>query len=334
MYPNVFVTESFLNKFDVYHESLKQSSILDVDGTNEDKNQSLYRIRDLLLSSNIYTDLKVEELAKYHTMPEGSYQKMVDFIFHKIIKDVTYTENSRKLISNKQQKDCKESNFCYFTNNNFEDCENQTKMSGKIILGNDFLNYPFFLKQTFAAELTNEQIIQVEKIKHPCSSLIIIDKYLFEDTPKRQPKIPNLIHFLKHLIPAGLSIPFELDIFIKNPENNAKVESKFNQILAAFPNKLSLHIYAPKTVNHRDRCLITNYSVITIGHPFDDDQTSISCNFYPSNTNRQTIDAAYKTWLNNLTDANNLKNKTPEKYGYIKSIWPSDGKAHSIFSLV
>lgn len=331
MYPNVFVAERFLDEFDSCYKQLNSSSIYEVDSENENKKASLQRIRDLLLSSNVYSDISDKSLIKYYTKQFGTYSNIKDLVFGSLIKENAF-KNCRKLASRKQKEDCYANNFCYFTNNEFEECETQQNSIGKIIIGKKFLNEDFYLEQTFPVEPTDEKISQIEKAKHPCTSLVIIDKYLFEDAPKYQSKIPNLIHFLKQLIPTNLTVPFEIDIIISNPENNTLVNSKYQQILDAFANKISLHIYAPRHIQETtDRYLITNYGVFAIGHPFDR-QTDISCNFYPSNNTKEAIKSSYKTWLSKINLAKDLINKTPNNYGLIVSVWQSDNLKHSIFN--
>ncbi len=331
MYPNVFVAEKFLDEFDNCNNQLKESSIYDTDSENENKKNSLLRIRDLLLTSNIYSDITDKALVKYHTKKFGTYNNFKDLVFDKIVKESSTFTNGRRLVIRKQQEDCFQSNFCFFTNNSFEECETESNITGKIVLGIDFLKKPFYLQQTFAGEITNPQIYQIEKAKHPCTSLVIIDKYLFTDAPNFQPKIPNLIHFLNQLIPTNLTKLFEIDIIIKSQENNNLVESKYKQILEAFPNKISLHIYAPRNIEEADRYLITNYATLSIGHP-GDRETNVSCSFYPSNNNKDAIKSAYNTWINKLRLAKDLINDTPDNYGLIKSGWKSDNIKHSIFN--
>jgi hypothetical protein len=174
MYPNVFVSEGFLDEFDNAYKQLSNESIYDVDSENENKKTSLQRIRDLLLSSNIYSDVTDKALIKYHTKQFGQYNNIKDLIFSSLIKENAFA-NCRKLVARKKQGDCLQSNFCYLTNNNFEECETQENSTGKIILGNDFLNKAFYLQQAFPIEPTDEKIHQIEKTKYPCSGLIIID---------------------------------------------------------------------------------------------------------------------------------------------------------------
>lgn len=330
MYPNVFVSEEFFEKFDLEWTNLSKSNIYDTNDVEEYKAKSLNRIRDLMLTSNIYSDITDKSLVKYHTKQFGTYNNFKDLILHKAIKESNY-KNGRNLSIRQEVKTCNKSGFCYFTNNDHSECLEETKKTGKIILGNNFLKDPFFLQHTFGAEFTNQTIFQIEKVKHPCNGIVIMDRYLFDDTNSQTTnKISNLITFLKELIPSELNIPFEIDILTENMSNNNLFDKKYNQILDAFIGKISLHIYAPKKIEH-DRYLITNYAIFSVALPFVGD-TNVSCNFFPSNTSIEAIKNAHEIWNNKLSLAFDIIKNTRDSIGLYKSIWKSDDKIHSIFN--
>lgn len=322
MYPNVYVTEGFLENFDACYRELPAISIYDEDAINKDKRDSIDRIKNLFLSSNFYTDAKGKTLLKYCQKQFGTFNNIKDLIFHSLVKNPY--QNRPILYPEKQASDCQQSNFCFFTDNKAE-----ANNSAHIVMGKDFLESPFYLHHTFAGELTNAQIHQVDRIKHPCTSLVIIDRYLFEDDERYEAKIPNLIHFLTHLIPDGLSQKFEIDIITGNKNAN-NFQNKFNQIVEAFPKRISLHVYTARKLNENDRYLLTNYATVTVGHPFDRN-TNISCSFYPSVTDKNEVKEAFRTWSSKLIMAKNLIKNTPETFGLVQAIWRSDDLTHSIF---
>jgi hypothetical protein len=330
MYPNIFVSEGFFENFDNEYKKIPQSNVYSVNLEDENKIKSISRIRDLLMASNIYSDISDKAVVKYHAKQFGTYNNLKDLIFHRIIKDSNFA-NGRKLVIRQQKSDCNKSGFCYFTNQDTSDCINESKQNGKIVLGKDFLKTPFYLENTFASESTDETIYQIEKSKHPCTGLVIIDRFLFQDDPGRSKKIPNLISFLNELITKELVNPFEVDIITQNDSKNQLFNSKFEEISKAFQNKLSLHIYAPSRLNQEsDRYLITNYSIFSIGHPFDRD-TNVSCGFYPSNESKDDIKASYKLWSEKVQLALDVIKNTPKSMGLIQTIWKSDDLVHTIF---
>lgn len=330
MYPNLFVSEEFFEKFDLELTNLSKSSIYDTNEVEENKAKSLNRIRDLMLTSNIYSDITDKSLVKYHTKQFGTYYNFKDLILHRAIKESNY-KDGRKLVIRQEVKTCDKSGFCYFTNNNYYECLEETKKTGKIVLGNNFLQDPFFLQHTFGAESTNQTIFQIEKVKHPCNGIIIMDRYLFDDTNSQTTdKITNLITFLKELIPTELNNPFEIDILTENMSNNDLFDMKYKKILDAFFGKISLHIYAPKKIEH-DRYLITNYAIFSVALPFVGN-TSVSCNFFPSNTSIEAIKNAHKIWSDKLSLAMDIVKNTRDSIGLYKSIWKSDNLEHSIYN--
>jgi hypothetical protein len=159
-----------------------------------------------------------------------------------------------------------------------------------------------------------------------------MDRYLFDDTSSQiSSKLINLISFLKELIPSQLSNQFEIDIITENKSNNSLFEKRFTQLLEAFSDKISLHIYAPEKIEH-DRYLITNYSVFSVALPFIG-ETNVSCNFFPSNTSIDAIKKSFQIWHEKVSLATKIIKKTPESIGLVKTKWKSDEKKHTIFDI-
>ena len=330
MYPSIFVSEDFFENYDYERKLIPRQNSYENNLDEENKIKSLTRIKDLFLASNIYSDIADKSLVKYHTKKFGTYDNFKDFVLHNKITNASFV-NRPELVTRKSKSDCNKSGLCYFTNNDSEGCDIETKETGKIVLGKEFLKSPFFLEHTFAAETTNEQIFQIQRVKHHCSGIIIMDRYLFDDIANQPSKVKNLISFLNEIVSKDLNKLFEIDIITENKANNILFDAKFNEILDAFPNKISLHIYTPKKIDP-DRYLITNYSVFSVGHLFMA-ETSVSCNFIPSNISVESIKKSYQIWKEKVQLAYKIINRTPESIGLIKSIWKSDVIEHSIFNL-
>jgi hypothetical protein len=330
MYPNIFVSEDFFDFFDEEYDKLPQEEKYNTPLELKNKRDSINRIKELFLASHIYSDINDKSLIKYYTKQFGVYSTFKDFILHTKIRDASFANKPE--IRTKQNKDfCQKSGFCFFTNKSFEEAESESKQTGKIIIGKEFLNSPFFLEHTFAAETTNEQIFQIKKAKHPCSGIIIMDRYLFDDVANQKSKIDNLISFLNQIIPIDLEAPFEIDILTQNKSKNALFDKKYNQILSGISKRISLHIYAPKKIEH-DRHILTNYAIFSIGLPFVG-ETNVSCNFFPSNNNIDGIKNSYEIWKDKITIAADIVITTPPKIGELKTIWKSDDLVHSIFNI-
>lgn len=331
MYPNIYVEEGFFEFFDSEWQKLPQADIYSINLENENKIKSLNRIRELFLASNIFSNISDKSLIKYHSKQFGTYNNFKDLILNTAIKESSY-KNGRGLNIRQNKSDINKSGICYFTEMSHKECIEETNHTGKIVLGKDFLQKPFYLDHTFANESTNEKIYQIERAKHPCTGIIVVDRYLFDETSnKLSNKISNLITFLQEAIPSELSMPFELDIITENRFNNNLFEKKYNQLLEAFFNKISLHIYAPDKIEH-DRHIITNYATFFVGLPFVG-ESFVSCNFFPSNTSFEGIKNSYKIWKDKINVAINIVRNTPESIGAYKYKWKSDQVKHSIFNI-
>ena len=86
MYPNVYVTEGFLENFDARYRELPAISIYDEDAINKDKRDSVERIKNLFLCSNFYTDVKEKTLLKYCQKQFGTFNNIKDLVLHTLIK--------------------------------------------------------------------------------------------------------------------------------------------------------------------------------------------------------------------------------------------------------
>jgi hypothetical protein len=332
MLPNVYVSETYFDCFDEEWENNRQINIFSTHFENEEKSNSLFRIRDLLLASNIYSDISDKKLIKYFTKEFGTYTTIKDFIFHTKIKDAS-TATKGTIKTKTSIDNCKKSGTCFFIDQDFKYCTHESNKTGKIILGKEFLTDPFYLNHTFASIDTDESISNLDIFKHPCSGIIIVDRYIFDDTTNRASKITSLIKFLKHLINSNFENKFQVDIITQSRNNNSSYEKKINQILEAFSGNISLHVYAPTSLKENyDRYLITNYAVLTVGHPFDR-PTYISSNFFPSNGNSELIKNSFNYLREKIHSILEVINTTPKMIGLVQLVWKSDNENHSIYNI-
>lgn len=331
MCPNIFVSKDFFDYFEIENSSISKQNIYTESNDVINKLKSLNRIRDLFLASNIYSDISTESAIKHFTLPNGVARNFKEFILHRKLKMSSENVSNGKLYTKQKKENCNKSGFCYFTNNEENECNYQTKRSGKIVIGKNFLQTPFYLNHTFASENTNDKIFQVENLKYPCTGILIMDRYLFQDVDRKPPKIPNLISFLKYIISPELNVKFEIDIITEDIDNNNLYEKKYKSILNELGENISLHIYTTKKCDH-DRYLITNYSIFSIGLPFLGN-TNVSCNFFPSNNSVEAIKNSYKIWHEKLINTTSLIKNIPFQIGEKKLVWKNDDIEHSIFNI-
>ena len=211
------------------------------------------------------------------------------------------------------------------------DCKELSSKNGTLYFGKDFFEEPFFLNFSSPSELTDDTLYQTKDLKHYCSSLLIIDKYLFDDKTKEKVKIKNLIQIIENLIPKLVDRKFEIDIISENKDsNNSMIESKIGKILKHFEDRISLHVYSPIHLKESDRFFITNYIVITVPHPLDR-ETTISSNFFLSHENSERVLSGYELWTKKVNDAALIIKNCPETIGMTKCVWKKDNLEHSIF---
>jgi hypothetical protein len=346
MYPNVYLEDSFTKEFDRYVENLPGSKFHSVKADRA-KHESLRRIHDLLMSSNVFTDFSQEDVEDRWTSAEGFSSSLKDQIIRSTYKSDTYTDSDRRLLLNRKVESNFSSDFLFFTGDSFIKTVEKSEREGRIVYGMDFLNKSFFLNYTFPSVDTDSTLYQISKLPHPCSSMVVIDKYLFKNVEKLDDKIPNLIQVIEWILPKQLTKKFEVCIITENTESRMThlISSKFQKIQNHFGDRISLHVFAPgllKDITTSDRYILTNYALISIPHPFDR-PTTISCNFFPSqvenhsidledNTTNKAIIEAFRTWQSKIELAKKIVIGTPLNLGTVQHVWKSDVQDHSIFS--
>ena len=326
MYPTVFISEAFLDHFDETAKSINNQPLLLINESIErnEAKRSFERMCILFKNATIRTDIRNNKIVKYIKSGSKNYSTYKEWIIHLAVKD-------SRFFSEQDLDKLDGANSSYFTTLPSFDSEQLSCKTGILINGQPCTNRPFFLEHSFASIETAAELREIDICKHPCSSMIIIDKYLFDE--KDNTKIKNLISLLKRFISSDLDKPFQLDIIIKSPENNSLLSNKFKQIIDEFePNKLSLHLYAPMKLNESDRYFITNYSVITIGHPLDRN-SNISCNFYLSHDNEAQIKSGFKFWKTKIEFVQNIIKETPKKIGQMDCIIKNDEIRHNIYNI-
>ena len=149
-YPNLYISEIFLDSLDKKLEEVRSHSLLDFNNSN--KRKSLDRIIDLFFIGNIYSDIEEYKIEQFRKKSLNDY-KFKDVLLKKIIE-----EDSNKRIFEKglKRNDCKLSNFCFFIDKNHEDCENLSQTEGKIIIA----DVGHFESEQFTQELLLELITE------------------------------------------------------------------------------------------------------------------------------------------------------------------------------
>jgi hypothetical protein len=325
-HPNIFIEKGYWNEFELHAKTLNNYSVFEFDKVIQNRKKTVERIVELFRSSNIYTNDKIEDLDLHQNF--GIDKDFKSVLFREIIKNNVF-ESARKLNLEKKLEDFDQSDFCFFTTENQNICLAKTEKEGRIHHSSNFLENNFFLNNSFPSEETNQDISKIDKLYHPCNSLVILDCYFFTDFAKKK---KNFFDFLHKIIPQKIELQFELDIIVDNPQNSLLVSSIYNEILIEFSNKLSLHIYLPFKLKNKvsDRYILTNYSVITIGHPFDRN-SHISSNFFPSNQNKEAVINSYNNLKERISFVKKIIDQTPDDFLSTRCKLKSDNSYHRIF---
>src|SRR5690606_21327083 len=125
-----------------------------------------------------------------------------------------------------------------------------------------------------SSESTDEALYQIENLTHPCSNMLILDKYLFKDSKNMSKKLPNIIKDIAYFVLRNGPNKLQVDLITESTESkySSMISTRFKEIIEYFDEKISLHVYAPHKVSEieaSDRFILTNYALISIPHPFD-----------------------------------------------------------------
>jgi hypothetical protein len=331
MYPKIFVENDFFEEFEIALKSLPEENTYLRNPDLRNKHLSKNRVIDLFNSSEISTDITLSEAKKYSHLNTGKPSSLKEAVLHGLLKSSMYSLENRKLNCNKSADEVSGLSNSYFLGFEKNHCEDLASEKGRMYFGKDFFETPFFLNFSRPSELTDDTLYQTMGLKHPCSNLIIIDKYLFEDHTKDKVKITNLIQVIESFIPKNLNQKFEIDILSENKEcKNSLIKSRIEKIENHFGDRISLHVYTPMLLKESDRYFITNYMVVAVPHPLDR-ETTISSNFFLSHETSDGIIAGYKLWSKKIGDAISIIQNCKETVGMAQCVWKEKDSKHSIF---
>jgi len=301
MRARIYLEDNFFNTFNNYQAS---QNILESDTKTENKN----RLVDILMNSEIHlpiSDREVIKICKKLSQNYNTKDPREHFIYR------AFRNNNLKLNPIDESKPYS----LFFLDKIDADITTFNDLNNLISLG---INYNFvnpIIPKSFASREVNKEMLGIDAINHRCRNVLIIDPYLFEDQPKMEPKIPNVIKLLKELYFDNINSDCHLSVLINNPENNGKVEAKIKAITDGINNpKLKISVYAHNEgLLKNNRFLITDYSIIDCQHLFDRDASISFASLYDGEINKSFIR------VNNLLEKIKKDfNTTPIHIGTIK----------------
>jgi hypothetical protein len=287
--------------------------------------QAFDRVLYLLLASHLNSDMCEKDLIKLYKKDIGnkSFTSVQEMIYWRSFKEgrlnhsQIYLQQIKSLTDYEKINDSSQGYRCLFLACDRDKCKEISDSHGIIVKGVDFSYDGFYEDVNLLVTTTDQGLNQLELIKHESNSMIIIDPYFFHG-PK---KMVNVISAIKRLIPENLKLKFHLTIIAKNPENNGLIRSSMQKLLDSLggKDKFFIEVYAPRSLSDADRYILTNYSTISIGHPFDR-MTSISSNCFISQDSTEKIKASFRMWKSKIDFVKKVIKDTPNSYGGIESV--------------
>lgn len=267
MEAKVFIEEEFFKAFDNFKPTTGMGV---VDITSENKNQLL----EILDKSEIRSPISEKYLINLHKNFSQNYnpENWKDFAFYKAFRNGNLKIETVNLDA---------SNSVFLLDKSQSEVDSINEENNVISLGSEYdFNIPASPK-SFASKVVDKNMKGVECIKHRCRNVIIIDPYIFEDQPKFEHKIPNVVKFLNELYLNNNKTNCYLSIITNNQDNNTKFNSKIEEIADTISNpNLKISVYAHDKPHFKNnRHVITDYSIIDYQHLFDRDDASISVSF-------------------------------------------------------
>lgn len=271
-------------------------------------------IRAGLMASYIKTNLSNKDCIKYYkrvqdnTVISTSWKE--EIIYRAII-----DKNFEQVSEIKQD----EANAVYFLR------ENGFANSNKIVISefHNKHNYYDNLNQRYDID---DNLKNISVIKHEANSIVIADPYIFNDTPGRPEKLPNIIKFLQQIF----TIPnrtYYLSFIGQNRNDNLNliVESRFKDIQLAFPqNEIKISgLFTKEDIFGKNRYIFTNYCLCGYQHLFDRDAEIFpTCLFIHATGNiKNRIDKIKENYASISLKLNKIKaifKNEPERFGLIK----------------
>jgi hypothetical protein len=275
--------------------------------------KTLERIVVLLLSGELLTDYDDKEAVKLFKKAAtnqlcASFRELIikqaikqDRLHHNVAAFTRYTNAAGEVDANNFTKLTIYQNASYFLPSNQQDCNAAASKTGLAVVGTDFDFKDFFTAATISNYATSSQLHELEKVAHKGNGLVIIDKYILQDSTTFEEKLPNIISTIKKFMPSTLDGKFELTIITKHNQNDTIARHKVDELLDALGGSehISFKLIAPQHMQEGDRYILSNYLSITIGHPYDR-ASVLSSSCIISQEAKEKLQEAYKTWYMKL----------------------------------
>jgi len=325
----------FIDKLFFQHLVQSRNELFSSNSTNtEEKLKTILNIKDFLMSYiNKYIDSDWNEEIKKHIdsmQGERNYKSYEEIIIHKAIMD------NKLRIFDKNMIDLEVNPNAYYLLES--DCFNISKNKGVIRKDVNFDFKDFYRNADVSHKLiSGGDYFPISELKFPCSSLIYIDKYLFNgDRGSLTQKLSRFIEFAKSFN-IGIKIPFQITILTSNEENSKTISNNILEFCFEYiTTKLigyHIQIFVEKRFfrltnqNNHDRLFYTNYSMGNIGNPFSPNPTVFNQNFLTAGKDISDINNRLNAYRN---ETDNLK-RTIDRYQDSTLIYSNEKFENRIF---
>jgi hypothetical protein len=319
----VYINDHFFEQLQLIYEE-------GVSDLFSSKAGSIKAVVELLSSLPLHIDLDEEILLKY--LNENDIGQSFTSI-RKLILKVAVRNQHLNQWQNFTEIPTDLNSYYFLSNHDGEDLTRKKGIVAKDVEydGNSFYDY------LTVADLEIEKDLSVlEDLIPPCNAMLIIDRYLFG--PPFERKLKGLTEFIT-LFKSDLQIPFHLSILIASEDRNGRITTIKNDIdkafqkLSSIPN-IELELLVDNKISEHDRLIMTNYTSINIGKPFDGTKTKFNQKFLGRSNGNQSITDNYRDHRSKLREWQNFINLVPQQMGLQKTRWQTSKFKNRIFEIL
>jgi len=307
---NVYIDAEF---FDVIEKQFdaEKGNFFSTSGNN------LRAIFNLLSALKIHTTVSKNEIIKYAKGLAGNKE-------YASLKDVVISQSLKKqqLNSVKSIDRVKDYNGFYFLKNHFPEENN-------VIVKDEKYDFKYFYEDCSVSVYSfNGSIGDLKQFIPPANAMIISDPYIFDEP--LDIKIGKVREFINLIKANCIDIPFHLSILTRT-ENIYKVKKGFEE-LSKIDNLAIQIVTLNKKDCERDRNIFTNYTSITIGHPFENKKTNFNQNFFAVENDPVKISMNYTTNRSQLDDIKKKISNMPEYIRGVQHKWQNTKFTNRLFN--
>ncbi|MBK8329320.1 MAG: hypothetical protein IPL09_07590 [Bacteroidetes bacterium] len=306
---NVYIDAEYFEVLEKQYEAEKGNFI-------STSANNLRAVFNLLTALNMHTTISHNELVKYAKGLAGNknYSSLKDVIISQSI-------NRQKLNRISSIEKVVDYNGFYFVKNKFPEANN-------VIVKDETFDFKSFYENcTVPVYSYTGDIAELKQFIPPANAMIISDPYIFDEPS--DVKIGKVRDFLNLTKAECRDIPFQLSILTRT-ENINQVRRGFEELQQIDNLEIQI-ITLSRRECERDRNMFTNYTAITIPHPFENNRTTFNQNFLAVENDVLRISTNYISYKNQLNEIESKINTTPEYIGVVQHRWENAKFTNRLF---